>query len=610
MDDEPQIPSSAAEPPGSPQREAAAPISQLDADCLRRLRQLINLLPNLVSYVDAQQRYRLNNAAYARWFGDSVESYQGRQLREVVGEAAYEKIRPHVEAALAGERRVFEDQIPYQDAGLHIVQAEYVPDRNEQGEVVGFFALITDLTESRRAAQELRASEQRFRATFEQAAVGMAHIGMDGRWLRVNHKLCDILGYSCDELLQRSCQDITYHEDLTADLTPVTQLFAGEIPSHSMEKRYVRKDGTLVWAALTVALVRADSPEGDYYIAVVEDVSERKYAEETLRREHEFRERLIDTAQAIILVLDSAGRIVRFNRFMEELSGYALSEVQGKSWFETFLPERERERIRQLFGAAISGVPTRGNINSIVTKDGRERLIEWFDAPLTDAYGNTTHLLCTGHDLTDRQELQEQLLTIAEKEQARIGLDLHDDVGQELTGLALTAQTLADSLGEQDVAEAKWAASLVGGVERTLRKVRALSRGLIPVEVDARGLMSALADLAARASELGGPVCEFQCERPAPVEDNRTATQLYRIAQEAVGNALRHAGAQHIWIVLEAQPGSITLIVRDDGVGIDAGNGGRGMGLRIMRYRAETIGASLQIHSTPAGGAEVRCSIV
>jgi signal transduction histidine kinase len=143
-----------------------------------------------------------------------------------------------------------------------------------------------------------------------------------------------------------------------------------------------------------------------------------------------------------------------------------------------------------------------------------------------------------------------------------------------------------------------------------LRKVRALSRGLIPVEVDARGLMSALADLAARASELGGPVCEFQCERPAPVEDNRTATQLYRIAQEAVGNALRHAGAQHIWIVLEAQPGSITLIVRDDGVGIDAGNGGRGMGLRIMRYRAETIGASLQIHSTPAGGAEVRCSIV
>ncbi len=123
----------------------------------------------------------------------------------------------------------------------------------------------------------------------------------------------------------------------------------------------------------------------------------------------QFAEELFDTAHAIVLVLDSQGRILRLNPYMEQLSGYRLEEVQGKDWFEIFLPSRDRQRIRALFGRAINGIRTRGNINSIRTKGGQEREIEWFDAPLTDENSRLVALLCIGQDITEQKRAQRLL---------------------------------------------------------------------------------------------------------------------------------------------------------------------------------------------------------
>src|SRR5262249_54865676 len=131
---------------------------------------------------------------------------------------------------------------------------------------------------------ELRDSEQRFRVTFDQAAVGIAHVAPDGRWLRVNQKLCDIVGYSREELLQRTFQDITYPDDLNADLKNVQRMLVGEIQTYSMEKRYFQKAGPLVWVNLTVSLARGLRNEPRYFISIVEDITERKHLEEQLRQ--------------------------------------------------------------------------------------------------------------------------------------------------------------------------------------------------------------------------------------------------------------------------------------------------------------------------------------
>lgn len=147
-----------------------------------------------------------------------------------------------------------------------------------------FTALLQDMTEIRRAEKELRWSERRFRATFEQAAVGIAHVGLDGSWLRFNDKLCDIVGYSREELMGRTFQDITHPDDLAADLELVRRVLDGEIENYSMEKRYFRKGGDIVWVNLTVSLLRDDAGEPAHFISVLEDITERRRTDENLRR--------------------------------------------------------------------------------------------------------------------------------------------------------------------------------------------------------------------------------------------------------------------------------------------------------------------------------------
>ena len=156
------------------------------------------------------------------------------------------------------------------------------PIYDRRGRIVGASTMARDITDRRRAQAAIEESEDRFRATFDQAAVGIAHVAPDGRFLRVNQKLCAIVGYTAAELLARTFQDITHPDDLDTDLAYVRQMLAGERRTYSMEKRYFRKEGSIVWVNLTVSLTRNGSGQPKYFISVVEDISQRKKAEEGL----------------------------------------------------------------------------------------------------------------------------------------------------------------------------------------------------------------------------------------------------------------------------------------------------------------------------------------
>jgi signal transduction histidine kinase len=172
------------------------------------------------------------------------------------------------------------------------------------------------------------------------------------------------------------------------------------------------------------------------------------------------------------------------------------------------------------------------------------------------------------------------------------------------------AENLVDSLRGTNDTEAQKARRIALGLRQALSQVRSLSRGLIPVEVDAEGLMAALAELTNRISDLHAVQCVFECLEPVPVEDNQTATHLYRIAQEAITNALKHGQAANLRVSLEAHGHYITLKIADDGVGIPSADEiTEGMGLRIMRYRAGQIGAHLTVRAEPTGGTVVTCTL-
>jgi len=339
-------------------------------------------------------------------------------------------------------------------------------------------------------------------------------------------------------------------------------------------------------------------------------IAERIKAERELRRERDFAESLIETAPAIVLVLDPDGRIVRINPYMEEISGYRLEDVKGKDWFNTFLPERNRQRMRRLFRRAVVRKPRAGEVEPILGKDGREREIEWYDKRLEDANGNLIGLLSIGQDITKRRKLEKEISEISTREQQRIGQELHDGLGQELTGLGYLAETLYCDLQDRAIAEAETANDLADGIGRALEQARTIAKGLVPVEIDANGLMSALRQLTSNTQRRCGIACRFDYDGPVRIEDTAVATQVFRIVQEAINNAAKHSRAKQILVELKTDGGRIALEVRDDGVGIgeDFEEKG-GMGLRIMHYRAGVIGATLNVGPAEGGGTIVTCSL-
>ncbi len=221
------------------------------------------------------------NPAFERISGYPMDEVLGRNCRFLQGEGRDQPALDELRAALREERESRVVLKNYRKDGTPFWNELYVsPVHDEEGRLTNFVGVQNDITERRRIEEVLRESEERFRATFEHAAIGAAQVGIDGRWLRVNRRLGEIVGYEPEELLKITFQDITHPDDLEGDLAQVRRLLADELQTYTMEKRYLRKDDSVVWVNLTVSLVRDASGEPSYFIAAVEDISARKRAEE------------------------------------------------------------------------------------------------------------------------------------------------------------------------------------------------------------------------------------------------------------------------------------------------------------------------------------------
>ncbi len=241
------------------------------------LRALADALPSMLAYWDSELRCRFANRAYEVWFGIAPEALQGKHISELLG-PLYPLNLPYIQAALRGESQTFEREIPDPQGGpsRHSL-AHYLPDVAD-GVVLGFFVLVTDISQMKRTELALRESEERFRLTLDEAPIGMALVALDGRFLRVNRRLCEIVGYTPDELAGLTFQAITHPDDLGPDLALASQLQSGEIPRYELEKRYVRKDGVVVDVLLSGSLLRSRDGHPVHYIAQVEEITERKRA--------------------------------------------------------------------------------------------------------------------------------------------------------------------------------------------------------------------------------------------------------------------------------------------------------------------------------------------
>ena len=206
------------------------------------------------------------------------------------------------------------------------------------------------------------------------------------------------------------------------------------------------------------------------------------------------------------------------------------------------------------------------------------------------------------------RQLEQQIISISERERERIGRDLHDGVCQFLSGIGFTADMLKRDLEREAHNRAKVAGEIAELLHDACAQTRDLARGLSPVDRDEGGLESALDELASSTSRLAGISCSFLCWEPAQILDNALAIHLFRIAQEALNNATKHGHAKAVVIALEASNDIISLRVSDDGIGFDPiRSAGRGMGLNIMHYRARMIGGTLEVQPNSPSGTIVAC---
>ena len=483
------------------------------------------------------------------------------------------------------------------------------PRTAEISSVVNAAQLIGVALERKRAEEALKESEERFRVIFEQAAVGVAMIeSKTGRFLTVNQRYCEMLGFSADELVRTTFMAISHPDDLRADLDSMAKMRVGEIRHFSMEKRLVRADGAHIWVNLSVAAMRKPGHPMERHVAVVEDITSRKQAEEALRESEQLNRALLDHTSALIVVTDKVGRITHINQAVTNQFGYTLGDVEFNTPWETgVFNQDETAQSKERFKKLLQGELSPARELKLRDKQGKWHLVETRSTITRAADGTVDRVIITGTDMTERRRLEQEILKISEQEQANIGHNLHDGVGQTLTGIG----SLMDSLEASLEGSAKAAAGRIRELmKQAVSEVRRMSHGLSPVAVQHRGLAGGLQLLAetVRTNFRREAVCEI--DPGIAIGDGEREAHLFRIAQEAVNNALRHGRCTTIQIVLRRESETVCVLeVIDNGGGFSASQKSlkQGIGLRVMSYRANLIGVELDVKSKPRVGTTVTC---
>jgi len=321
-------------------------------------------------------------------------------------------------------------------------------------------------------------------------------------------------------------------------------------------------------------------------------------------RESEERFRLLvdGVADYAIVTLNTGGDIVSWNPGAQRIFGFHHDEVIGLNTSRFFTPD-DRARGKPRSGLLeAEQVGRHQDEGWRVRADGTRFWADVVTTALRDEASRPRGFAQVTRDVTELRSLEKELLDISEREQMRIGHDLHDGVGQELTGVALLSQNLHQRLRQRQLPEAAEAARIASLVNGALEQTRQLARGFSTMELGPEGLEPALRNMAAQVQETMRRRCIVVCAGPIRISDDAIALHLYRIAQEAMNNVMRHAKPKQIRIELDIIGGAVVLAVHDDGCGLPATPSVRkGMGIRVMQYRARLIGATLEIRSGSSG---------
>lgn len=572
-----------------------------------RYRSVASLAPGYIF----EYRFRPDGSIRQLWVSEGVEAIYGVSQEEMMRldsrdsfiDPEWLPIVHERRAALArGEARSGEVRIRTAKGETKWLHTSAVPVRDPNtGAVIGVLGSAYDITENKLAEISLHESRSTLLTVAESSADVLALFDRQRKCVFLNRP---IKGLTPDPWLGAPVEAFAPPEDRAR----IHQIFERVIRTgapHDFEQVFTDSDHRLRCLEMRVRAVQSGERMLGAVVNITE-VTEQRAQRDTLRTQA----RILETMREGVVLVDAASMTIRLtNPAFDNLFGYQPGELIGKSVEPLInLPGTQRKR----FERGIREYHRKGSAPDefeCIRKNGSRFIASCVFSPLS--MSGTEHWLAVINDVTERKRLERGIIEIANREQQRIGSDLHDGLGQELTGIALMLRGVVAQLSREKSAARLDVEDVIGLVSNAIESTRSLARGLSPVSAERGGLTAALRSLAARASERFGMRVTFRDCVDVPLRLNETnATHLYRIAQEALTNVMRHSLATEVSITLETIGNELHLRIEDNGCGFapHVTEGGTGLGLKLMRYRAQMVGGDLSLESSPSGGASVRCT--
>ncbi len=625
------------------QAELSAISHQLAAQS-HRFDTIMEAVPDFIYEFDLQGRFTFVNPSLLALWGMTAEEAIGRNFHELdYTRDLATKLQGQIQEVVKTGNPL-KDETPYtSQIGERMYEYLFFPIFGDGGRVEAVAGVTRDITERRQAEAALRASEERFRNVADNIPQIIWTNDDAGTADYFNKRWFDYTGLSLKESCGPGWQAIIHPADAPASIAAWQQALArGEV--FDAEYRLRGADGQYRWFIGRNVPLRADGPVLSWF-GTATDIDDLKQVQASLQETQERFRLLVEGAPDYAMFLIGVNdRIIYWSSGAEKIFGWTAEEAIGHTGKLIFTPEdiaagaEERERaVAMREGAAAdrrwhlrkdgSRIWVDGVLRRLNNENGRhsgfakvaqdatqrreyedrlrqsheelEQRVKERTADLTDA---NQRLL---EEIDRRARLEQEILQISEREKRRIGQDLHDSLCQELAAAAFFLQSTAEKLGPKKATEVKALTEAAKIVNDNVGLARDLARGLHPVELGVSGLTNALRELAFRTHQ--GVACRFECPKPIRISDDAISLNFYRIAQEAVTNALKHAKATEIVITLLRNRSGLVLTVEDNGQGITAKKNLHGMGQHIMVYRANAIGATCETSPRKGGGTCVRC---
>lgn len=551
--------------------------------------------------LDGEGRVLEANKAAARMLGYEPEELVGMGVSDIDATETVEQIARNMQLLKERGHDRFEKRHRRKDGRIIDVDVSCSVLPGPDGHIVSFSRDITDR----------KRSEARFRLQadlLDQVSDAIIATDMELRITAWNLAAERIYGWSEAEAKGRKIDDLL-RTRWVGEAPERAQATLMETGCWKGEVRQRSRDGAPLTVEAAVSWILDADGKRIGGVTVNRDMTRRKQFEEALKRsEQKYRQLVDQSIQGLIVARDAPLRIDFASEPMAAITGYAPAELTrlNETQLIGLIHPDDRDRCFSSFRARLRGeaVPVRNEYRTI-RRDGAVRWVETYTTLIR--YDGRPAVQAAYVDITERKELRLRLMESSERERKKLAQELHDGLCQDLKGLEIEAALLEDRITDIDPEASKLAASLGRQVNDSVRKAYAIARGMLPVELDAKSFGAALSEMALQAGRQANIRITIDVREALTPPGEEYAFQLYRIAQEALANAIRHAGAGEISLNWGEEDGRPTLSIRDDGVGVDAGrlHESRGMGMTVMQTRAQSVGARLNVRSRAGGGTRV-----